>query len=115
MPISARFTNFCGFHDFRKAVAIAFIEISKIPTVNFEIHSFLFICSKLLFSIDTSSCPGKLNLRYKEKNFSAMLIITSVDLPREIFAIDMLKALNSSFDHRDKHVLPWLRLYRDQA
>ena len=40
MPILARFTNFCDFHDFRKAVATAFLEVSKIPMVHFEIHSF---------------------------------------------------------------------------
>ena len=39
MPILARFTNFCDFHDFREAVATAFLGISKIVTVNFEIHS----------------------------------------------------------------------------
>ena len=43
MPILARFTKFCDFHDFRKAVATAFLGISKIPTVNFEINSFYFV------------------------------------------------------------------------
>ena len=42
MPVLARFTNFCDFHDFRKAVATAFVGISKIPMVNFEINSFSF-------------------------------------------------------------------------
>ena len=46
MPILARFTNFCDFHDFRKPVANAHLEISKIPTVNFEIHS-PFVYSKI--------------------------------------------------------------------
>ena len=32
MPILARFTNFCDFYGFRKAVATAFLGISKIPT-----------------------------------------------------------------------------------
>ena len=62
MPIMSRFTNFCDFQDFRKAVAIAFLGISKIPTVNFEIHSFSLFCSKILFSSDTNLSPGKLNL-----------------------------------------------------
>ena len=50
MPILARFTNFYDFYDFRKAVATAFLGISKIPTVNVEIHSFSFICSKISVS-----------------------------------------------------------------
>ena len=41
MAILARFYEFLwGF--FRKAVATAFLGISKIQTVNFEIHSFSF-------------------------------------------------------------------------
>ena len=40
MPVLASFTNFCDFHDFVKAVATAFLQISKIPTVDFEINSF---------------------------------------------------------------------------
>ena len=47
MPVLARFMNFCDFHDFWKAVAAAFLGISKILTVNFEISLFLFICSKI--------------------------------------------------------------------
>ena len=73
MPILARITNFCVFHDFRKDVATAFLGISKIPTVNFKIHSFLLFVQKFLFSSDTNSCPRKLNLGYKLKDFSAML------------------------------------------
>ena len=46
MPVLARFTNFCVFHDFRKAVATAFLGISKIPVANFEIHSFSFYLFK---------------------------------------------------------------------
>ena len=65
--ILARFTIFVIFMIFGK-----FLRISKIATVNFEIHSFLFICSKYLFSSDTNSCSGKLNLGYKLKDFSAM-------------------------------------------
>ena len=40
MAILARFTNFKDFYGSRKAVATAFLAFSKIPTVNFEIHSF---------------------------------------------------------------------------
>ena len=58
MPILARFTNFCDFHDFRKAVATAFLRISKIPTVNFEINSFSFLfVQEFLFSSDKNLCP----------------------------------------------------------
>ena len=46
MPDLARFTNFCDFHDFRKAVTTTFLGILKIPALNVEINSFLFICSK---------------------------------------------------------------------
>ena len=71
MPILVRFTNFCDFHDFQKAVATAFLRISKIPTVNFEINS-LFV-QKFLFSTNTNLCPKNLNLRLKVKDFSAVL------------------------------------------
>ena len=46
MPVLARFTNFCDFNDFRKAVATAFLLIQKISTVNFEINSFCFYLFK---------------------------------------------------------------------
>ena len=46
MAVLARFTNFCDCHDFRKAVAAAFLRISKIPTVNFEMNSFSFYLFK---------------------------------------------------------------------
>ena len=46
MPILARFTKFCDFHDIRKAVPTAFLGISKIPTVNVEAHSFSFYLFK---------------------------------------------------------------------
>ena len=52
MPILARFL---------KAVAIAFLEISKISTVNSEIRSFFSFVQKFLFSSDTNSCREKLN------------------------------------------------------
>ena len=44
MKILAKFTNVCDFHDFQKALATAFLGISKILTVNFETRSFSFIC-----------------------------------------------------------------------
>ena len=40
MPILTSFTIFSHFHDFRKAVATAFLQMKKIPTVNFVINSF---------------------------------------------------------------------------
>ena len=40
MSFLARFKNLRDFYDFREAVATAFGGISKIATVNFEIHSF---------------------------------------------------------------------------
>ena len=66
--------DFCDFHDFGNAVATVFLEISKISKVNFEIHSFSFYLKKNLFSSNTNSCPRKLNLGYKQKDFSAMLV-----------------------------------------
>ena len=56
MPILARFMNFCNFHDFQRAIATAFLGISKIPTVNFEITLFLFICSKC-FTVTQMRAP----------------------------------------------------------
>ena len=47
MPILDRLTNVCNFYDFRIAIATAFLGILNIPTVNFEIHSFLVNCSKI--------------------------------------------------------------------
>ena len=69
MPILTRFTNFCDFHDFRKAVATAFLGISKIPTVNFEINS-SYLFKNFCFP---NLCPEKLNLGSKLKDFPAML------------------------------------------
>ena len=45
------------------------------------------------------------------------VIITSIDLSRELVAIDMLRAVEfkSSLDHCRKHCLRWLRLYEGQA
>ena len=42
-------------------------------------------------------------------------MIASSGLSQEIFATDMLTALKSSLEHSCKHVLPLLRLYRDQT
>ena len=42
-------------------------------------------------------------------------MIVSIALSQERFAIDMLRALNSSLKHRRKHVLRRLKLYGDQA
>ena len=40
MSVLAKFTTFCDFHDFLKAIATAFLGISKTAAVNFEIRSF---------------------------------------------------------------------------
>ena len=59
MPILARFTDFCDFYDFRKAVATAFLGISKIPIVNFEIHSFSFhLLKNFCFPVTQICAPG---------------------------------------------------------
>ena len=39
-------------------------------------------------------------------------MIISIDVSRDIFAMDMLKALKSSLKHRRKHVLRPLQLWR---
>ena len=39
-----------------------------------------------------------------------VVMIVSIDLSREIFTIDMLRALKSSLKHRRKHVLRSLQL-----
>ena len=72
MQILARYTNFCDFYDFWKAVATASLRISKIPMVNLEICSFLFV-QKFQSPSVTNLCPAKLDVGYKLKDFSAML------------------------------------------
>ena len=44
-----------------------------------------------------------------------VLMIKSIDIPQEIFANDMLTALNSPLKDRYKHVMQLLRLYGDRA
>ena len=44
-----------------------------------------------------------------------MITCNSIHISQEIFAIDVLTALNSSLEQRLKHVLGLLRLYGDQA
>ena len=56
MPILATLTNFCDFYDFRTAAAIAFLAISKIPRVNFEIRSFSCYFFKNCCSVVTQAC-----------------------------------------------------------
>ena len=43
------------------------------------------------------------------------VIIVNIDLSKEIFLVDMSRALKSSLKHRHKHVLRPLQLYGDQA
>ena len=67
-PILARFTNFLNFYGFRKAVATAFLRISKIPAVNLTIYTYLVVRSKsfveeVLFPDDTNSCHRNLDFR----------------------------------------------------
>ena len=88
MPILARFTNFCDFHDFRKAVTTAFLGISKLQKVNFEINSFPFLfVRKCLFSSDTNLCPEKRTLRLKLKDFSAVLFSNASGVKRSKYAL----------------------------
>ena len=54
-------------------MATAFVGISKIPVVKVEIHSFLFICSKISVSQCEKFVLTKFNVGYKLKDFSAML------------------------------------------
>ena len=44
-----------------------------------------------------------------------MITCNSIHISQEIFAIDVLTALKSSLEQRQKHVLGLLRLYGDQA
>ena len=77
MSILARFRNFCDFHDFWKAVATAFLGISKIATVNFEINPFCFYLFKnFCFPVKQTCAQRSWNLRSKLKEFSAMLLTT---------------------------------------
>ena len=73
MPILVRFTNFCDFHDFRKALTTTFFGISNIPTVNFEIKAFSFYLFKNFCSPVTEMCAPR-SLRSKLKDFLAMLV-----------------------------------------
>ena len=52
---------------------------------------------------------------FKWSSYGLVVMITSIDVSQEIFAMDMLKALKSSLKHRRKHVLQPLQLYGDQA
>ena len=69
MPVYTRFTNFFYYYDFRKAVATALLGISKVLTLNYEIHSF-YCCS---FKVFVFLCSQKSNLGYKLKDFSSYI------------------------------------------
>ena len=69
MQILARFTNLCHFYDFWKAVATAYLRISKIPVVNVEIHSFSFIYLKISVSQSHKSVPRKVEFRVQNERF----------------------------------------------
>ena len=63
-----------------------------------------------------STCWQTCILNCPDKAWSHIVVmITSIDLSQEMFAISMLTALKFSLKHRRKHVLQWLRLYGDQA
>ena len=74
MPILARSMMFCYFLHFLRAVPTAFIGISKILTVTFEIHSFFLLVRNVLLSSNTNLFPGKFNLWYNLKDVSAVLL-----------------------------------------
>ena len=57
---------------FRKTVATVVWGISKIPNVNFEIHSFFVIGKKFLFSSDTTFCH--VGFRVQTERFLPMLL-----------------------------------------
>ena len=44
-----------------------------------------------------------------------VVMITGIDLSREIFAVNVLKILKSSLKYLRKHALWFLQLYGDQA
>ena len=74
MSIFLRFTNFRDFYGFRKPAATAVFGISKIPTVNFEIHSFSCYRLKNFYLLVTQICAmGSWIKGKKPKDFSAML------------------------------------------
>ena len=54
------------------------------------------------------------NMFFKRSSYGLVsmwvVMITSIDVSQEIFAMDMLKALKSSLKHRRKHVLRPLSL-----
>ena len=55
MPI---LPDILDFYDFRKAVGSVVLGISKIPTVNFEIHSFSCYLFKNLYFPMTQICAS---------------------------------------------------------
>ena len=61
MPILARFTNFCDFHDFRKAAARNCILKNSNGKFWDSLFFFLFV-QKFLFSSNIILYPGKLNV-----------------------------------------------------
>ena len=63
MPIFAGFKNFKIFMVYGLSRINCILGISKIPTVNLEMHSFsCHLCKNVLFLSDTNLCYGKLDL-----------------------------------------------------
>ena len=85
MPILARYKTFQDFFDFQEALETAMLRMSKIPTVGFDVQSFLVICSEVLFSSDTNLPNGKLDLGQKLKDFSTTGICTSKHMQNLLF------------------------------
>ena len=69
MPILVRFIHFSDFYDFHKAVATAFLEISKISTVNFAIHSLSCYLFKNFCPLVTQICTMQSYIQGKTERF----------------------------------------------
>ena len=103
MHILARFTNFCDFYDFWKAVATAFLRISEIPMVNVEIHFFFLLVQKFRCKLrDFSAMLGgrKRNSYvitvWSGKTVLEMLFVESTSLTQPIYMARRLKPLTES-------------------
>ena len=69
MSILAIFTNFLDFYYFREATATVLLGVSKIPTVNFEIHSFSCYLFKIFVFQLHKSVPWEFGVRVKTERF----------------------------------------------
>ena len=69
MPLLAIFTNFGDLYDSWKAVPAAFLGISKIPRVHFEIHSFSCYLLKMFVFGQHKFVPWAVGFRVKTETF----------------------------------------------